>query len=582
MVTTRSRNSQENANGDGVGGPESKRPRYTEYSESEFEESDDESVDMPSADENAKQQVDLEDMAKETKEDEDPEEIGEDTEEGDEESAVPAALPSTPTTLSRHIEVAKPVILKQIQYEGVKLWDSLDDTEWQEDYDICVAAFSRDLDPAKLKGKKILADPKGLIMLFKARRTKVQVEKLWDYVPVGVRGKLEVGFGAYNAGLDIKKLPKAFTKKDTLKEGVRKGLFRWTLLPKEYQKDIKFASLALRSEMGSFLAIVRCLGLKDKVKLWTKWACEKPHTVPHHNWHHAPHKIKSDRALMLSTIVKAPFVMYFISDSLITDIDFLNSVLERNILALAYLPAGPLVRRRSIISMERVLKFIRDENCGTTEANLLKDQVPAPLWSDRNLVVKWVSAGYDLHSNIPAKFHGDEELLLTHAKHFSWDKEGRYSYSYPTGFITQELRSNKDFLLQLLRFAPARFVIDSFSYDLRQDAEVCLFACSQQWSRPHMNFYNAPVFNPYPYEIDWRHQWARQLREYERFFKGIVCGGVANSGSPLTILDLGPDANIKKNIASFLDFPKGEQLTWLFQVGINMGIEGFNPLRKED
>ena len=46
----------------------------------------------------------------------------------------------------------------------------------------------------------------------------------------------------------------------------------------------------------------------------------------------------------------------------------------------------------------------------------------------------------------------------------------------------------------------------------------------------------------------------------------ILCGTSSKSGSPLMALDQGADANIKKTIASFCDFPLGQSLRDLLKV----------------
>ena len=124
---------------------------------------------------------------------------------------------------------------------------------------------------------------------------------------------------------------------------------------------------------------------------------------------------------------------------------------------------------------------------------------------------------------------------------------------------------------QLLYLAPAHPVMKLRSIDLLDDHELLLLACAK-----------TPSYKPYP---SYSHNFYRfktkletQLREYERFFKGILCGTTESSGSPLILLNQGLDATIKKTIASFLDFPQGEALTWLFEAAVNLRVLGFNPL----
>ena len=67
------------------------------------------------------------------------------------------------------------------------------------------------------------------------------------------------------------------------------------------------------------------------------------------------------------------------------------------------------------------------------------------------------------------------------------------------------------------------------------------------------------------------------LEEYERFFKGILCGASTYSTSPLTMLNSCTD--IKRHIGSYLDFPMGEKLQQTFQAAINLNIDFvYNPL----
>lgn len=110
---------------------------------------------------------------------------------------------------------------------------------------------------------------------------------------------------------------------------------------------------------------------------------------------------------------------------------------------------------------------------------------------------------------------------------------------------------------------------------LRRDYELVLLASSK---KPTYR----PFQNDFPARQDLVLRLHDQLHAYDRFLKGVLCGSTSNSGSPATLLNQGPDAHIKRTIASFCDFPQGPALIWLFKATINLRIPGPNPLREDD
>ena len=496
-----------------------------------------------------------------------------------------------PSALVLHLSIGKKFVVASFDNASrsmaaaktKEMWESLVGTQWQYDADVCSAALSRGLSPQELKGNAILKNAKFLCKAFESTRSTSQAQDLWKLIGA-MKRKMTVAFSALDNRIPYSELPKELTKQSTLKKGLEQGLFGWERLPRKHKKNVELALCAKKKD--TFGTMVNAV--TDKAKLWTEWACKEPEVVlidqarwqsnispvaRRRQWQSAPESIMSNRELMLETIKLDFVVIKFIHQSLAEDLDFLTDALEKNILGLAYLPQDSVTRFPEIISLDRINKYHAVE--GQKDKKALRLLVPHQHWADRSFVIGWLTSGLDLHNGLPDKYIDDKELILLHARHFFKGEKLGHNHSdwtYPSHLFSDTLRRDKDFIRHLLRLAPAEPVMDlTKRVDLYNDFELQMVACAE-----------TRYFEPY-HRYTHRYQafitkLENQLEEYEGFFKGILCGTTEGSGSSLVLLNQGPDANIKKVIASFLDFPKGESLTMLFQACVNRNVGGFNPL----
>jgi hypothetical protein len=312
----------------------------------------------------------------------------------------------------------------------------------------------------------------------------------------------------------------------------------------------------------------------DKETLWREWACNHPKDVHRDAWRKAPTNIMSDPQLMLKAIPKSLHVMASLHSLLWENQEFLTSILERNIFALREVSAATLERLPSLIRIDLTLAFMEEEEDLDIGNGLNCAFLPDRYWQDRDFVLKvWLKNGGDLIENIWRHFADDEEVLLTHAKHYfeKWREGGHVesSYRYRPRALSERLKSDRDFFQKLLKLAPAYKLLEESTF--RDDYELHLLACATSSS-----------YEPFPAWDQWHKRRVfyetirRQLGAYSAFFVGTLCGMSPDSGSPLRMLNQGSDANIKSTIASFCDFPTGESLQHLRKAAKHRNLSADN------
>lgn len=305
----------------------------------------------------------------------------------------------------------------------------------------------------------------------------------------------------------------------------------------------------------------------DPYKLWLDWACQRP-KAERYPWRKSPIELRSDRELMLAVIAQEEQVMKHVGRELAVDIEFVTSALELNILALGYLQKATLRSFPHLISIDRLAKYKAAEG---NDPNRLVQKIAENYWHDRTFVEGWLSVGFDLHPKMAPQFQDDMSILSLHAMNFEWEtfieKSKDKKYKYPRNLISENTITNKGTVRSLLLSgALAQPLMNLARYTtarLDLDYELNLLASYKTHSYE-------PGFSCLVKMI-------AQYKEYQGFFQGLLCGATEGSGSPLAILDQGTDTTIKRIIASFLDFPKGELLTWLLEAGFVRGLPGFIP-----
>ena len=391
--------------------------------------------------------------------------------------------------------------------------------------------------------------------------------------------KMVVAYSALDRGIAYTSIPAELQGYDIVNDALRNGMCRWRVVPHEYRQDGETALCAREGGVSSFDDVVWDV-TTDKEKLWREWPCKEPSTTRF--WNAAPASILSDRGLMLETIgrVGGEVAMKHIRGGLKEDRDFISSAVERNPVALASVPEETCWRFSSLFSLERVTKYFEH---GGNDSRDLSQRVPKESWNDRNFLKGWIHAGGDITVAMVRVCQDDKEIILLHAKHY-FKKSGDTRYSgTATAAISEDLQRDKSFVQDLLHHAPASAVLYMIkNSELFHDYETQLLAFAK-WPEFCHDTYGKLILHALRWYYRLRERslfpvMKKQLREYECFFKGILCGMVCPDSS-LTVLDQGSDATIKKTIASFLNFPQGSALTWLFEAGINVNVKGYNPLR---
>ena len=309
-----------------------------------------------------------------------------DKEEEDGKGVEVQAIASTESTsnrarsiLTRHVDVGKPFILDSLTMKTVKeTWDRLSGTEWCQDPDICCKALKCGLDPSEFQGMDCLfKNPKRLAALLTSAKSNAQAKEIWKMIERPMRNKMIVSFAARNRNvISLQEMPKRFTSEKSLKKGIRMGWLQWRRLPLKCRKDVEFALCALSKGMGGFWEAEK--EVEDKVKLWREWACEDPYRVSKYQnrnvfgWNEAPQEVLSDQELMWKVTEMAEGVVSYVHESLMSDLFFLTTMLELNILSLAYLPESSLSKFPSLMSLDRINEYIHTNTVNVFQQYMLR------------------------------------------------------------------------------------------------------------------------------------------------------------------------------------------------------------------
>lgn len=270
----------------------------------------------------------------------------------------------------------------------------------------------------------------------------------------------------------------------------------------------------------------------------------------------------------------------YIEEELKEDYDFLQELLEKSVLVLPHLGSKTYTRFPSIMNIEIISKYFNTKEFD--ELSLIK-AIPSQLWTDRIFVNGWFSCGGNMNDKMHKSFCDDKELILSYTKNYKridrWINSGFNYMSDGFNYMSNRLLIDKNFLARLIAVhVNPENIFRATSLTVKKDKDLLLIACSTHPNyNPKNNFYDkyyGYLGNESAREFE---NWVRLcMKEYEGFFKGVLCGATPNSNSPLVVFDQGHD--LKRMIASFLIFLKGEKLTMLFKTAINLKIPGFfNP-----
>ncbi|KAG7344195.1 protein of unknown function DUF4116 containing protein [Nitzschia inconspicua] len=372
-------------------------------------------------------------------------------------------------------------------------------------------------------------------------------------------------------------------RKLKLMESIDNGKLRWYDLPSKYKKDVEFALCCRHSKKTKwektrlyFRAALQVV--TDKERLYREWAFAYPEDLRHdpflwgdsNLWEEAPQQVKSDRQFMKYVVNIYPHLFWVISQNLKDDETFLQELLEQNVATLTFFPESIFRKFTQFLEIRWIRKYCH--NVGNEEPLSLSYagvQIPNEYWQDLDFVRNtWFAAGGTLHYLLPKCVFDDEEMLLTQAKQYyshPMRKEGHYCQDPEYHCrLSDRLKADKAFLRSLIEIATPghvrKLLFEYSPYEKDEELVILLF------SKKHNRFCEQMEF--------WRPKIKSKVKEYERFFQGILWGTHINSGSPLSMLDQGKDSNIiKTNIASFLDFPIGNRFVELMRAKEHFGLK---------
>jgi hypothetical protein len=507
------------------------------------------------------------------------------------------ALKRSKQQLELHINAAVPFIKGSFAAKhGVEAcewqWNSLDGTTFQENPGIVAVALSSGLPPQKnIKStNKLLKDSDAVKQMIKACKNMGQVKELWDMLGGNVQKCPSLAFLAMSRGVPENDIGKdVIDDTDAVKKAVSDGSMKWKDMPTKYKKDTDLALAALERELGgkgtkTSLSVV-LKKVTDKEKLWLEWACVHPECLDNAAiWRSAPQSVTLNREVMRKVVTMDRRVYEYLDPVFKDDVDFLTSILNGNINVMHEIRTETFRRFPSLLNknfISKIMKIERNRNWSSSDAEFYT-KIPTEMWNDRDFFLnQWIRGGGSL-SGARTDFLDDEEIVLTHARCFYTSDERRpdrkLNYS---GFsdsplnqyksLSYRLRSDRAFLEELVKVAPVCCAMVAVKNSpFRDDDDLKMIACS---------------VDKFAYLYDYSHDeiqhfhrnLRKKIKEYNGFFVGILCGMKSNSGSSLALLDQGSDANIKRTIASFLDFPLGKNLVHLLRAGRHLGFvrDGF-------
>lgn len=487
------------------------------------------------------------------------------------------------------VEACKFFILRAFQNnvnrrEAAVLLNRLAGTPFAHDPDVLCCALSSDLDPQRVffdVGTPLVLqeDHAFLARAFEATASIDQAKELWALLDDATRQVPSVAFAALSRGLPFSNLPVTVkNNRACLLEGIKKDLLLWEHLPQDCQSDTEFALAARDNENTRFFEVLRTV--TDKDTLWLEWACKFPErTDLYYDWilfeTGVPTHIAADGELMRKVINTHPGLVILLAPSLTGNKEYVTSILKDHPGALYSF------RRETYNQFPELFSFPAIKRCLTTGARLcdLEKKMPDQCCNNHEFVLEWVSMGGDVNERVAPSILGDQEIFLTAAKSsaatpgFDCNRLNSFRVMSPT------LKKNKEFILKLCEVTGAGYFIDFIDRSFAEDEEILMAACAtsakfcvyteRDWASLH---HNEEIYKEFQNTVK------RKFSDFEGFFKGILCGTSADSSSALRMLDQGPDAGIKRHIASYLDFPVGtKQVVHLVKAARNLLVGKLAP-----
>ena len=192
------------------------------------------------------------------------------------------------------------------------------------------------------------------------------------------------------------------------------------------------------------------------------------------------------------------------------------------------------------------------ESSNRTQLQAIADKIAPEIWEDRDNVLKWYEAGLPFLPNQHPK--NDKEICLLMARHCR-HRDFRIG-SFREASSPALLRSDKDFMMQVLQIDPTLFVCASSSLQKDFDVIVAAFAKLHYWDAVQI-----VEDDRQDLAKDFEAQATRRLDLCETFYAtvpfGVMRKGSSGSAAPLSMLNQGTEtsASYVKLIAEYLGLP---------------------------
>ena len=500
--------------------------------------------------------------------------------------SVLAAITKLQDTLDQHVRVAKEIILDCFQKGSGKknpneYWNKLNGTVWQDDIEICCLAFQKGLDVSKISKRTILSKPEHVLQLMLSTSTKAEAVELWNTID---DDKMKLNKTVLFAALDrraikITEMPSKYTKKTVVKKNfiqqIKAKRFRWKSLTLQYKKDTDFAIAAVQhqhQELGRIDIVAMLRVVEDTEGLWREALCKFPSIYGrffrfHSLRPHVPQTIRQDRDIMLSMISQCPDMAKNLHPSLAEDFEYVQKLIQANMEVLMYFKPSTYEKYPSIIDFELLGKLRRKKTTlrDNYEFETLSSNIHFLQWQDRGFVLDWISTVGILHETIPEKFLDDEQIITKYVENTNFDWYENYHFTFST--ISLRLSSDIDFLCKVIRivdsYSDIEHIFRTLPKETSSNFKLLVAKCAK-----HKEFARELVNNSTSLSLmNFHNQLLKKYLRYNKFVCGFLCGATQGSGSPLVLLD--SHVEIKRMIASYLDFPLGESLRHLIKAKEN-------------
>ena len=410
-----------------------------------------------------------------------------------------------------------------------------------------------------------------VVQLIGLINNKENAKNVWENLDSSLKENPAISFAFLKKGaISFSHLPLHIQNNEKyLKEGLENNLFSFFMLPHELQNNINLAVSAIY-QSDFFYSIVFDnkfpktviqseefwkIGYHKLLRVTENYNCDNEYN---HLWNFAPRSIKSNSRIMLEMVSVNPRVAVNIDNSLLEDDNFVQEIIKQNYLALKYLGFSsdsqfPIMYHRFPNNTKQIFKYMKMKGWD------IESVVPFEYWSSNNFVREWVICGGHLNHKMSKSVLDNDDIILSYAKAFNYSPQkyerARQKYFYD---VSERLLSDKEFVAKICSIENI-MPIDFFSRvskEMIRDNNILLLACATKQIDININDDDIPDDIRISFK-SWLRDKYEEYKEIEndRTIFNILCGSAPYTGSKLVILN--QYCNIKREIFSYLDFPKG-------------------------